>query len=78
MSSIFFEKIRNYFLPLILFVILVEAFLYFENEWLVGQIISISELTGLVIITVGLIILVGRYKIFFRIKLKTIKKSVSF
>ena len=32
-----FEKIRNCFLPLVLFVMLNQSFLYFENAWLVGQ-----------------------------------------
>ena len=32
-----FEKIRNCFLPLALFIVLAELFFFFENEWLVGQ-----------------------------------------
>jgi len=43
-----FEKIRNCFLPLVLFVILVEAFLYFENKWLVAQ-SPLTEIYALVL-----------------------------
>ena len=32
-----FEKIRNCFLPLVLFVILDQSFSYFEKIWLIGQ-----------------------------------------
>ena len=41
------------------------------NSLILGQVISISELIGLMIITVGLIILDGRYKKFVMIKNKT-------
>ena len=43
-----FEKIRNCFLPLVLFVILVEAFLYFDNKWLVAQ-SPLTEIYALVL-----------------------------
>ena len=43
-----FEKIRNCFLPLVLFVILVESFLYFENKWLVEQ-SPLTEIYALVL-----------------------------
>ena len=41
------------------------------NSLILGQVIAISELIGLMIITVGLIILDGRYKKFVMIKNKT-------
>ena len=41
------------------------------NSMILGQVIAISELIGLMIITVGLIILDGRYKKFVMIKNKT-------
>ena len=41
------------------------------NSLILGQVIAISELIGLMIITVGLIILDGRYKKFVMIKYKT-------
>ena len=41
------------------------------NSLILGQVIAISELIGLMIITVGLIILDGRYKKFVTIRNKT-------